>query len=278
MQIPYSGREFISTRIFPGSSYQTKEVPQGEPVDAAHHVGPIEQLSSLVANDEPGIQQIFWENRGRPEYATQYDGPAPDVPIHATLTVTKYAVVIAKTKPETLSVLNQLGDVEGRVELFNAKLATSEINGQGNHAMAEVERNVPADLTEWRVRVTDATKSAHADAYLLNCTEKTGCSVVSQQEITDNGASLVVEKPQAGAWKIVLRSREAVDCDSVYKLSEARLVPTEIRATETDAKHGNGKKWTVALPSTALYAGFRIVGTEKNGLLIAMTPLKANVP
>jgi hypothetical protein len=284
MQIPYTGPENISTRDMPGLRYyNTKKTPPGEPVDLAHHVGPTETIESLVINDQPGTQQIFWENRGRPEYATQYDGPAPNVPIHATLTVTKYAIGITKPQSNTISVTNQLAEVDGHVELYDAKFATSELDGLGNHAMAETDFQVPVNLAQWRLRVTGSAKGSHADAYLFNCTGKNGCQVVSQQEITGNGALLVVDNPKAGTWKVVVRSREQVSVEPKYKLNEAQLTPTQIAAPEVNAKHSNGEKWTVALPTTTQYAAFRIAGTpgverEKNGLLIAMTPLDRNAP
>jgi hypothetical protein len=283
MRIPYTGRQYFNAREFPGSDYQTQTTPPGEAVDGAHHVGPMETLESLVVNDTPGTKEILWENRGRSEYATQYDGPAPDVAIHATLTVTKYAVAITKTQPQTLSVVNELAEVKGHVELYDAFLSTSEMHGQGKHAMAEVERNVPANLAEWRLRVSGRPEGTHTDAYVFNCTGKDGCASVMQQAITDKGALLIVEKPQAGAWKIIVRTREQVTGNSVYKLSEAELLPTPGEVTETDTKHASGEKWTVTLPGTTQYAAFRIAGTpglerEKEGLLIAMTPLKANAP
>ena len=283
MRIPYTGPDNISTRFGPGLRYSTTTTPPGKPVDAAHHVGPMETLESLVSDDESSTQEIFWENRGRPEYATQYDGPAPDVPIHAELTVTKYAVVVAKTRPKTLSITNQLADVEGHVELYDAKLSTSEVKGNGSHAMAESRFHMPANLAQWRGRVTGAIAVAHTDAYLLNCAGKNGCSVVAQQEITDKGALLVVDKPTAGIWKIVIRSREEVSGTSTFKITEAHLTPTPIEAAQTNAKHASGEKWTIALPNSTKYAAFRIAGTpgvehEKDGLLIAMTPLDTNAP
>jgi hypothetical protein len=282
MKIPYTGPENISTRSGPGIRYRTDKTPPGDPVDATHHVGPIETLESLGINDAPGNQAIFWENRGRPEYATQYDGPAPDVPIHAELTVTKYAVAIAKTQPETLSVTNQLAAVEGHVELYDAQLTSSELKGQGNHGMAEIEHDVPANLAQWRVRVTGTRKDAHADAYLLDCTGKNSCYVSAQQEITENGALLLAEKPKTGKWKIVVRSRAQVTGEPTYKVDEARLTPT-LGSPVADAEHASGEKWTVALPNTTRYAAFRIAGTpgverEKNGLRIAMTPLDGDAP
>lgn len=279
MHVPYTS----SLVDFPGARSETHKTPAGDPVDAAHHVGPMQTLRSLVANTTPRTQESFVENRGRPEYATSYDGPAPDVPIHATLIVTKYAVAIAKTQPQTLSITNQLADVEGQVELYSAKLSASEVKGEENHAMAEVEREVPAGIAQWRVRVMGKSQSARTDAYMFNCTGKNGCYVVSQQEITDKGALLVVDKPQAGTWKIVVRRRERVAGDTAYKLTEAQLTPTPTAAAEADAKHSSTEKWTVALPGTTQYAAFRIAGTpgverEKDGLLIAMTPLDGNAP
>ena len=283
MRIPYTGPENISTRDFPGGRYRETKAPPGEPVDAAHHVGPMETLESLVVNDQPGTQQIFWENRGRPEYATQYDGPSPDVPIHAELTVTKYAVSIAKTQRQTLSVMNQLADVEGRVELYDATVTTSELSGQGNHTIAKGVFEIPANLAQWRMKVTGAIAGVHTDVYLFNCGGKNGCYVVAQQEITDRGSLLVVDKPWAGAWKIVIRSREEVTESSTFKMTEARLTPTQPGKAEADTKHVHEEKWTVAFPLSTRYAAFRIAGTpsvesENNGLLVAMTPLDKDAP
>lgn len=283
MHIPYTGPNSISTRVAPGARYSDRTAPPGEPVDAVHHVGPMETVESLTVNSEPGTQAILWENRGRPEYATKYDGPAPDVPIHGELTVTKYAVAVTKTQQQVLSVTNQLAEVDGRVELFDAKFSVSELHGPGNHAMAETAFEMPENLAQWRVKVTGMIGGTPTDAYLFNCTAKTRCYIVSQQEITDKGALLVIDKPQAGSWKIVVRSREQVTVQPTYRLSEAQLTPTQPGTTNADTKHSNGEKWTVSLPDTTRYAAFRIAGTpgverEKNGLLIAMTPLEADAP
>jgi hypothetical protein len=280
IRAPYVGPDSILSA--PG--IRSRDVmPPGEPVDAAHHVGPMETLQSLVINGDPGTQEIFWENRGRPEYRTQYDPPAPDVPIHTELTVTKYAVTIVKSQARTLSVTNQLADVEGHVELYDATIAAPEMKGAGNHAMADIERDLPANLTQWRIRVTGAGRDSHTDVYLFNCTGKNGCYVVSQQEITDKGALLVADKPGAGKWRIVVRSREQANEQPTYKLSEAQLTPAQIGTAEADAKHGSGDRWTMALPTTTQYAAFRIAGTpgverEKNGVVVAMTPLVDDIP
>jgi Subtilase family len=286
MKIPYTGPENISTRFFPGARYRTTKEPAGEPVNAAHHVGPMETLQSLVINDAPGTQSIFWENRGRPEYATQYDGPAPDVPIHAELTVSKYAVQLKRGANDTLHLTNQLAEIEGKVELYDATLKTSQLPGSGLHASGETERTLPGDLVQWRVRISsDSIFSEPADVYLMNCAGKEGCSVVAQQEISAAGKTISIDKPQAGDWKIAVRSRGQVHQTVTYTVHEALL--TKGDAIDPDnSKHPSGETWTLPLPtkqSDAQYAAFRIAGTpgvesEKNGLLIAMTPLDGNTP
>jgi hypothetical protein len=284
MRIPYTGPWVCcSSSIFPGYAEQETTAPNGKLIDPLHHIGAIATLESLCRNDHSGIQQVYWENRARPEYATQYDPLAPDAPIDATLTVKSYAVAIAKMRPNALSLSNQLANVEGHVELYNANFTNSEVQGHGKHATTEIEREVPANLFQWRLRVSGWVKGRHLDAYLLDCTGKSGCSIMSQQEITEKGASLVVDKPKAGAWRIVIRDREEVPSAPIFRLSEAQLVFTQPTTEEKDAEYKTGEKWTVSLPEATRYAGFRIAGTsgvasEKEGLLIAMTPLLKEAP
>jgi hypothetical protein len=286
MRIPYTGPENISTRSFPGGRYRTTTSPSGEPVDASHHVGPMETLESLVVNDEPGNQGIFWENRGRPEYATQYDGPAPDVAIHAELTVTKYAVGI-KRDADRLAMKNEQAAINGRAELYDATLKTQSLTGSGLHAMGEMERLLPDHLAEWRLRATpSAPLEGPADVYVLDCTGKNSCYVAAQLEIAERDKVLVIEHPKAGAWKIVVRSRNQIENLVTYSIEEALLVPASTALETSDSEHASGSSWTLSLPTTrsdAQYAAFRIAGLpenkrEKDGLLIAMTPLDGNAP
>jgi hypothetical protein len=287
MKIPYSGPESISTRYFPGGGYGTTKMPKGQPVNAVHHVGPMETLESLVKNDTPGTQEIFWENRGRPEYATQYDGPAPDVPIHAELTVSKYTVEIGKSTNTTLAVTNELADINGHLELYDSALKNSQLIGSGLHASGQLQRSLPANLAQWRVQVMGRSSLAlPADVYLLDCSGSDGCSVAAQQQISIPGKTVVVEKPHEGNWRIVVRSRGQVSGAPVYEVREALLTASETPVEASDSKHASGSSWALALPvrrADAHYAAFRLAGTrgverEKNGLLIAMTPLDKNAP
>jgi hypothetical protein len=288
MRIPYTGPSNVSTRSFPGGHYRAKTIPPGKPIDVRHHVGPIETLESLVVNDHPGTQDVFWENRGRPEYATQYDGLAPDVPIHAELTVSKYAVAINKSTSNAISVTNRLAYIRGQVELYDAALKTSELAGTGSHASAELDVTLPANLAQWRVRVMSDSLAAHpADVYLLNCSDDKGsCRVAGQREISTSGKTLLIDKPQVGNWRIVVRTRDQVSHPVAYTIREALLVLATAPIEAHEFNRASGATWTLPLPTKrrdAQYAAFRIAGTpgvqqEKDGLLIAMTPLDSNTP
>ena len=160
--------------------------------------------------------------------------------------------------------------------------------GVGPHASGDLERTLPTGLVEWRVRVTaDSSLTYPADVYLLNCSDEKGvCRVEAQQQISASAKTLTVDKPQPGNWRIVVRSRDQASHAATYSVHEALLVSTSGPIEQTDSKHSNGATWTLPLPneqSGSQYAAFRIAATpgnerEKNGLVIAMTPLDKNAP
>jgi hypothetical protein len=71
-----------------------------------------------------------------------------------------------------------------------------------------------------------------------------------------------------------------------YAVREATLTSDATPIEAADSEHPHGASWTLPLPtkqSDAQYAAFRIVGTpgherEKNGLLVAVTPLDTDAP
>jgi hypothetical protein len=288
MQIPYERNDASGFMPGPSGRRSGDKPPTGDPVDAVHHVGPMESFGSLVANEKSGFQEVLWENRGlHAEYETPYDPPAPTVPITGTVTVTKYAVALAEGPERHMTVTNKMADIDGHVELYDATLKTAQLTGTGSHASGEAQRVLPTGLAQWRVRVTaDSSSTEPADVYLLDCSGKNGCSVAAQQEISASGKTLTIENPDAGNWRIVVRSRDQVSNPIAYSVHEALLVPATAPVEGTDAKHGSGATWILPLPtkqSDAQYAAFRIAGTpgvesEKDGLLIATTPLGANAP
>jgi hypothetical protein len=289
IRAPYVGPDSL---LYAPGLRSRNVTPPGDPMDAAHHVGPMEELESLVVNGTPGTQKIVWENRGRPEYRSPNDPPAPDVAIHAELTVSKYAVALTKDGRE-LTISNKLADIEGKVELSDAKLGSSDAKGEGAHASVEIRRTLPAHLSQWRVAVsTESLPPDSTDAFLLNCTDaKNGCGVVAQAPLGQKGATLLVEEPKEGAWLIVIRTRARVDRVAEYKVREALLVPSAPPVEQTDGKHASGTVWSVTLPpkhSDAQYAAFHIAGHAgeegtqnggaKNGVTIALTSLESDAP
>jgi hypothetical protein len=244
-------------------------------------------LRSLVPNTEPGIQVVGWENRGRPEYSTPYDAPSPDVPIHAEVTVTKYAMSISRGPGSTLDITNKLADVEGKVELYEASVNSHSLIGAGTHSDGELEVELPPALVEWRVRIrSSSTSLIPSDVYLLNCTGKDGCYVAAQAEITGTGQTVVADSPTSGKWKILVRSRVQQMRPRRYSVQEAQLRPSVLPIETLNLMHSSGSTWSITLPvgqEGIQYAAFRIAGTpgekrQEKGMQIAMTPIGQNLP
>jgi hypothetical protein len=72
-----------------------------------------------------------------------------------------------------------------------------------------LKRQFPADVKQWRLRViSDSSTSEPTDVYLLKCSEKDGCIVAAQQEISTVGKTITIDQPQGNDWKIVIRCRD----------------------------------------------------------------------
>ena len=291
MKIPDVGPWRISARGMPGLRVDRVNDASGETppttADAAHHVGPLQTFASLVPNSESGLRQITWENRGRPEYETQYDPPAPDVPITASLRVTKYAVAFTPGADlRTVRATNKLAEIEGKVELYDAQLAVSDLAGSDAHAMAVERRTLAAGVSQWRVKISRSPgETSPADVFVLNCTKSGDCPVVAQQSLSAGDATLAVDDPGPGEWRIVVRARNATHREQTYRLQEALLTPAAASVAQPVAKHAAGESWTVDLPppdGTARYAAFRIAGTPgskpDDSLRIAVTSLDGKGP
>lgn len=282
MRIPYSGPEWQSHCWMPGFVCSAVAAPAGEPVDALHHVGPMQQFESLVANNSPGTTEAFWSNRGNPEYGTEYDGPGPDVPIQATLRVTKYAIAFAVIKGK-LHVKNRFADIEGRVELHEATRTTSRISGHGPHQFAVRQLILPGHLSQWRVAVSSPVP---ADAFLMNCTDKKGCTVAEATVIRGGRSTLVIDNPNAGDWRVVIRSRKRSASPLEYRVDDALLSPSTVELEPDTHSRRSRETWILPLPlkrRDSLFVAFRIAGHPQSpgrtgGLSIAMTRLGASTP
>lgn len=291
MRIPSDNPPPISTRAMPGFVYGLDGTESsaiatiaGESLDSMHHIGPMQEFESLVAVQKPETIGIAWGNRDSPEYATPYDPPAPDASITGTVIVTKYALAIQRDGA-SVNLRNVLADIEGRAELYDAQLFTSETRGEGRHASVNIQRVLGAHISQWRVHVSSPLLVPNADAFLLNCTDpEKGCSVAAQQSLRKHGVTLVIDEPKEGLWRIVIRRRDRIDSPMPYRIHEAVLVQTATPVEITDHKHATGSTWSVVLApkrSDAQYVAFRFTGSlgnEKKGPRIAVTPLTADYP
>jgi len=157
MRVPYVGNGRYSGLAIPGVArgFLDNHRPSGPPLDPIHHVGPMEEVESLISNagggalalGKPHTYSIDWSNAGQIEYATPYDDPVPDVPIDGSFLIQKYAVTISGDG-ERLVATNQLADVTGRLELYNADVETESLDSAGSHGQAILERTLPAHLAQ----------------------------------------------------------------------------------------------------------------------------------
>jgi hypothetical protein len=261
MRIPFVGMQDLFCGL-PGNPRINNVAPSGEPVDKAHHVGPMQNIEMVNINKQTETKTIYWSNRGSSEYENPSDPPAPDVPIDAELRVERYAVAFGKQDKQTIQVTNKQAAISGWVEFYDAKTISSDATASGRHAQAMLERELPANLSQWRVAVSGplATKH-HVDVFLLDCTSKTGATVSDVKRIGPSGATLVVEQPKEGKWRIVIRARDAVENPGSYKVREALLTPSA--AKDKEAAHPSGSNWHPDVPaktSDAQYAAFIIAG------------------
>lgn len=272
MRIPYIGPPFISFRYMQGNRWGSNggrigavAAPDSPSVDEGHHVGPMEEIQSLVLDrDVPPLSgtfgNIIWDNRSKPEYETSLDPPPPDVPIPAQLTVTSYSVKIERVGSSQVRFTNLMADVEGVSEFYDAKLAVSELNGQGAHSVTESLRDLPTGIAQWRIRLKPSSQENLIDLFVLDCTQANGkCRVVKQQAWTAKSSTLTIDDPKAGQWKVIARARNTTASPRKYTLQESFLSPREYVAKPQ--KHAHASSWTEEIGPRrmdARYAGFRL--------------------
>jgi hypothetical protein len=268
MRIPYVGMRDLFCGL-PENPRINNVAPSGKPVDKAHHVGPMQNIEMVGANKRAETKEVWWSNRGSSEYENPSDPPAPDVPIQAELRVEKFAVSFDKPERGKLAVTNRQADIRGRAVFYDAKLSSTEAAGAGRHALATLERVLPAKLSQWRVSVAHyATGAGGVDVFLLDCTGKSDGSVAEARHVTGSGATLVVDQPKEGKWRIVLRARDAVSRPLAYRVREARLTPSAAAAAspgsrDKEANHASGARWRVDVPTKAgdaQYVAFVMAG------------------
>jgi hypothetical protein len=292
MRIPFTGPPLVDVRVLPGfhwgvsgNGFVATPMPAGKPIDLDHHVGPLQELESLVENTKAGTQSILWENRGRPEYETPYDPPAPDVAVTGTLTVSSYGLSLARSGSKNLRVTNKFAEIEGKVELYSAKLSSAQVLEKDMNGSLAVHRILPPHVAQWRIAViSDNLIAGAADVFALDCTSReNGCHVVQEKECGPSGALLTVDDPGPGDWQVLVRTRDARRSDVRVTIRDAMLNRMDSASAQPDERHRSGETWTVPLQQGAKYAGFRIRPccddlAAKSGLRIAVTPVDSVAP
>lgn len=226
----------------------------------------------------PGWVGLLWENRGRREYESAYDPPAPEGPIDAALTLTHYAVSFETLPDGALALHNRLADVRGRVEWLAGVPSSHSLELEADAApgFAEVALTVPENTALLRVVVTGANaRDGVVDVYAVDATGKSG-NVVKQVELKDGQAEIDLASPGAGAWKIALWAR-APGAAGRYEVNTVALAAQEAGAGFSDHAHDARTVMPIpAFPSGhAAYAALRIepAGDDKEGVVIGVTPL-----
>ena len=253
----------------------------GVPVNALHHVGPMQLFETVAEGNLGGIWSLYWGNRGLPEYETPYDKPAPDVPIPATLTVSNYAVSLERTDSAHVVLHNQLAQVNGRVEFLSGKTRARTLTTSESHGFAQISSQMEADTLVWRVTVHSRRRHVSAYVFALFCTKERGCKVSRQLPMKDGEATVSISDPAPGEWRVAVLPDERAT-GQTYELREIALKPLGKSGDFVDVFQGaavsipiSAPSWTEASLDNPIYAGFRIAPgpKEERGTLIALTPL-----
>ncbi|HEY0339567.1 MAG TPA: hypothetical protein VGC34_02075, partial [Steroidobacteraceae bacterium] len=283
MRIPGDGGSPLSVAyIFPGfQRYIDWDVPPATAAaNSPHHIGPMQQFESLVRADTMKTQPVYWGNRGLPEYETPYDAPAPDVAIDATLTVARYAVKLEQSSQRQIRITNELAELEGSVEFYNATTRSKALIGAGRHATVSEAQTLPTGIEQWRIQLdAEAGLAGDLDVFLLNCTLAGICQTAATGTLRSPDAELIIDSPAPGPWRIVARRRNMAPGTVNYQLRQTLLTPSTEGSIASNHHYASGATELLTIPATAAFAAFRIVGTpgidaEKAGVRVAMTALE----
>jgi len=198
-----------------------------------------------------------------PSMKLQTTRPRPDVPVIGTLRVTSYAVAFAKRAKYSIQVTNKLAETDGRVELYNAKGEIFRCAGEGEHQSAEIKRDLPLGVSQWRIALTSSDLGENeADVFLLDCSNHgSGCRVAIEATYDPRRTLLTLDDPTPGEWRIVIRTRLTTGQPLSYRLRDATLSLASGPTERQNQGHPSGETWTVPLSSTVphpQYAAFRI--------------------
>ncbi|MEZ0472923.1 hypothetical protein [Luteimonas salinilitoris] len=227
----------------------------------------------------PGTVDLLWENRGRREYESAYDPPAPDGPIDAALTLTHYAVSFERESETTLKLHNHLADVTGRVEWLTG-IPSSHVlqpDGKASPRFVAMTLAVPDKTALLRVRVTGKDDDrAPVHVYVMDATGKAS-RIVKQVALKDGRAELTLASPTAGTWRLAVWAHDG-DGGS-YDVETVALSTQDTDGGFVRYLHGSRTPMPVAYAPAgqAMYAALWVepAGDDEAGVVIGLTPLSA---
>jgi len=296
VRVPYDGTGGKGLRLDPGRGngiFFARMSTEGPPIDPVHHVGSLQGYERILDSNDlereamasylPGtafdrMWGLYWENRGQPEYETPYDEPAPDVPIHATLTLNHYAVSLVRNDAQVV-LRNQLAQVQGRVEFLTGSLVSQSLTGSGRHGFASLSTRVKPGTEVWLFSIQANAVNLAAHVFALHCTEKEGCSVAKQAVLQKGRTTLSIDNPAAGEWRVAVLPDDEANYPS-YEVKQIALRPVGDPGDFRNFPHAAIVKVPIPdavikndVANTSIYAGFHIApaGDSREGTLIALS-------
>ncbi len=218
--------------------------------------GPDESTHPAIS----GLVDVFWENRGRREYESSYDPPAPVGPIEAALTLHYFAVSFDRSADGSVTLHNRLAEAKGRVEWLTGSQSQVSMT-EAAPGFSSVETVVPESTAIAHVEVTrQQSQDGIVDIYIIDATG----TPLGHAELRKSEAEITVVSPKPGMLEIVAWARE--------RGVTARLnVQTAMLATQTsgvDFTTFPHDSRSVVQPSRdSTYVAFRLepVGDDPEG-------------
>jgi len=172
--IAFFGLSYVSNGTW-SKSWLKGIRPKGPALDMLHHVGPIDNLRAIDPQPTASWWFVYLQSRGAPEYETQYDPPAPTVPIPVTIAFEEYRVD-ARREGSILVLRNALAPLKGRIEFFAGPSATPPLSGsettyvtrkQGEQWRLALPSNVPlSERLYWALHLSPLKTDLKQTGYL----------------------------------------------------------------------------------------------------------------
>src|SRR5438477_9493208 len=122
------------------------------------------------------------------------------------------------------------------------------LSSTGARGYASTSVRVEPGTAIWRLRIQAATRDLRADVFVLNCSGQlpwSPCIVVRQTSLQNGQATLSINDPEAGEWRVATLPDDDLSTQS-YQFEHVMLKPA---ATAKDSKLSNSATTEVMIPS-----------------------------